>query len=222
VRAATFNVKHCQGLDGRTDPARTATVLQALGAEVMALQELDRGMLRSAGVDQPAALAAALGMEVHFERTISLEGGEYGIGLAGRGLSEVGAEALPGGPGEEPRRAVWGRRGAVWFVCTHLSLRDESQRKQVEALATILAGLGPRVVLLGDLNGTARTLGPLLAAGFDPGRRRRTHPARFPTKQIDWVLGGPGVHIGRTWTLRTKASDHLPLVAEVELPDAYC
>src|SRR5687768_38666 len=38
----TFNIHHGVGLDGRLDLARVAAVIRASGAEVIALQEVDR------------------------------------------------------------------------------------------------------------------------------------------------------------------------------------
>jgi len=40
LRIATYNVHRCRGLDGRTRPDRIAAVLQAIGADIVALQEV--------------------------------------------------------------------------------------------------------------------------------------------------------------------------------------
>src|SRR5262252_5305361 len=40
LRIATYNVHRCRGLDGRTRPDRTAAVLRAIGADIVALQEV--------------------------------------------------------------------------------------------------------------------------------------------------------------------------------------
>lgn len=61
MRVATFNVRHGLADDGRTDPARLARAVAALDADVVALQEVDRGQTRSGGVDQVRAVAAAAG-----------------------------------------------------------------------------------------------------------------------------------------------------------------
>ena len=218
LRVATFNVRRCEGLDGRVDPARTAAVLQATGAGIIALQELDRGLVRSGLVDQPRRLAEALGMVVRFHPTFPMKGGgEYGIALAAHDAFDVEAVELPRARGDdEPRAALCGRHLGVTFVCTHLSLDPEGRARQTWELAGLCEGLEPPVVLMGDLNQTRRRLGPLGDAGLHPGRRRHaTHHARWPRHQIDWVLAGRGAKVTRSWTLRTRASDHLPLVAEV-------
>src|SRR5437879_122411 len=40
LRIATYNIHRCRGIDGRTRPERTAAVLRAIGADVVALQEV--------------------------------------------------------------------------------------------------------------------------------------------------------------------------------------
>ena len=63
TRVATFNMLHGMDLatgDG-SDLEATAAVIEGLGADVVALQEVDRGLPRSGGVDQVAHLCAVLG-----------------------------------------------------------------------------------------------------------------------------------------------------------------
>lgn len=218
MRVATYNVRHCLGIDGRTDPKRIATVLKATGALVIALQELDRGVARSGGRDQPSLLGDLLATEVSFHPIISIGAGAYGIGLAGVGLSGWGEEELPRARASAEARAVmWARRDGITFLCTHLSLDRDGRALQTEALARLVRGLRGPVVLLGDLNQTRRALGPLRHAGLQPGSgRHRTHSSTFPRHQIDWALAGGGARIADSWTLSSRASDHLPLVADLE------
>lgn len=62
VDVMTFNIHHAQGTDGVLDLQRIADVIEASGADVVGLQEVDRHYsARSGWVDQPAALAQLLG-----------------------------------------------------------------------------------------------------------------------------------------------------------------
>jgi len=56
---ASYNIQYGRGRDGRFDLARIAGELA--GADVIALQEVERFWRRSGGVDQPAELARLLG-----------------------------------------------------------------------------------------------------------------------------------------------------------------
>jgi len=216
LRLATFNVRHCLGLDLVTDAERIGQTIRAIGAQVVALQELDRGRRRSGGVDQPATIGELTGTEVFFWPTKRRLRGEYGIGLAVLGEAELEFRALPRIGREEPRGAIVGRAAGVGIVATHVATRDPERAGHLEAIAALAADLAPPAVVLGDLNCPRRELAGLRAAGFDPGPRIPTFGRRRP-RQIDYILAGPGVHLQRLWTVPSEASDHLPLVAEVAL-----
>ena len=62
MRLTTWNVLHGRSpRDGRVDAARFARAVAALETDVLALQEVDRGQPRSAGLDLAALAARAMG-----------------------------------------------------------------------------------------------------------------------------------------------------------------
>ena len=62
MRLATFNILHGQSLtDGLVDVDRFAAAVRTLDADVLALQEVDRGQPRSHGADLAEVAAAAMG-----------------------------------------------------------------------------------------------------------------------------------------------------------------
>ena len=61
LRVATYNIRHGRGLDGRIDLERVAAAIEALGADVVLLQEVDQGTRRAAGVDQARELGRLTG-----------------------------------------------------------------------------------------------------------------------------------------------------------------
>lgn len=62
TRLATFNILHGRSVDdGLVDNDRMAADCALLAADVLCLQEVDRGQLRSHGADQTAAVAKASG-----------------------------------------------------------------------------------------------------------------------------------------------------------------
>jgi len=84
VRIAAYNIKHGEGMDGVVDLARAAEVLRALDADVITLQEIDRGVQRTDGVDQAVALGEMLGMDAYFGDFMPYQGGEYGMAVLSR------------------------------------------------------------------------------------------------------------------------------------------
>lgn len=215
LRIVTFNVHHCRGLDGVVDVERVARVLRSVEADLIGLQELDRGMPRSGGADQSAELARLLGFDVVFFPTLTRGDGEYGLGLAApSALEDARFTPLPLLGAEEPRGAITAHWRGLDVVCTHLSTSARTRRIQTAALAALADGLEGPVVALGDLNQAARSLAPLLDAGFRGAFGHRTLPKVRLRRQIDHILVR-GVRLERSWVVQTNASDHLPLVAEI-------
>jgi endonuclease/exonuclease/phosphatase family metal-dependent hydrolase len=62
LRVATWNLLHGRSVrDGVVDPDRLAEATRTLDADVLAIQEVDRGAERSGEVDQAAVVAEAMG-----------------------------------------------------------------------------------------------------------------------------------------------------------------
>jgi endonuclease/exonuclease/phosphatase family metal-dependent hydrolase len=129
LRVATWNILH--GLDlqqGRSDLTATAAAITALDADVVALQEVDRGLPRSEGTDQAAEIGRRLGLHATFAPALlgdpdtswtamrgagSSEPG-YGVALLSRyALTGITRMALPGGGDgrRRPRSAPSGNPG---------------------------------------------------------------------------------------------------------------
>lgn len=176
-------------------------------------------MVRSGGADQPAELGDALGMVVTFFPTLRRGGGEYGLAVAAvPEVSEARFVPLPRVGSEEPRGAITGRWGTLGLVITHLSTHARARRVQTAALSAIARGMDGPVLVMGDLNqGHRPGLNPLITAGFTAASVPRTLTRSLRRRQIDHVLVSPGLRVERAWTIRTAASDHLPLVAELDV-----
>jgi len=118
VRLASFNVLHGRSLvDGKVSTTRLAEACASLGADVLALQEIDRGQARSGGDDQTAAVADAMGARAwRFEPALVGEpgaawraavdgdhaagpagGSDHAAGPAGEGYHAL--DAIDPGPG---------------------------------------------------------------------------------------------------------------------------
>jgi len=108
VRLASFNVIHGRSLaDGQVSTARLVEACVSLDADVLCLQEIDRGQGRSGSVDQTAAVAEGMGAEHwRFEPAIVGEpGGDW--------RAAEGSDSMPPVPGDDggrgdPRTQGWG------------------------------------------------------------------------------------------------------------------
>lgn len=96
MRLASFNVLHGRSLaDGQVSTERLVDACASLQADVLVLQEIDRNQARSGGVDQTAAVAAAMGVR------------RAGAGQVGAGAWRF-EPALVGEPGATWRAAEEG------------------------------------------------------------------------------------------------------------------
>lgn len=217
-RVATFNLHHCAGLDGRVDIERTARAITALNADLVALQELDQGMERSGRVDQPVELERLIGMSMTFHPTLERGGGRYGIAIASRsGGGPFEYSPLRRLGDEEPRGFLIGPWNGATVIATHLSLRREPRDAQTEELITIAKGIHGPLLLLGDLNQSLWRLRRVVGGRFSVGIIPRRTLVRRWWSQRDHIVGGGGVRVSGRSVRRTRASDHLPLGAEVEV-----
>jgi endonuclease/exonuclease/phosphatase family metal-dependent hydrolase len=237
----TYNVHRCFGVDGLLSPRRIAEVIAACEPDIVALQELDVGRLRTGGVDQAHAIATMLGMELHFHPAVKVMEELYGDAiLTARPSRLVKAGALPGParwPELEPRGALWAvieMDGVELNVInTHLGLSRPDRRAQVEEL------LGPGwlgdarcqdpYILIGDFNAPPRSNAyrrlarELRDAQVVAGHRwpRATFPAYLPVLRLDHVFVSPSVEVLEATVVRSElarvASDHLPLTVDIRL-----
>lgn len=241
VRVLSYNIHHGEGTDGRIDLGRLADVILATRADIVALQEVDRGAARTAGVDQAAELARLTGLGMEFGQTIPLQGGQYGNAVLSRWpIRQATNRALPNPAGGEARavlavETVAPNGESITVLATHFHhTEDEANRvASAEALLALFpaeAGPGPRdapMLLVGDLNATpdSRPLALLLASWFVAGAAdlAPTGPAAEPRRKIDYVLYRPS---GRWRVIESRvvaepvASDHRPVLAVLELRPA--
>jgi endonuclease/exonuclease/phosphatase family metal-dependent hydrolase len=239
----TYNVHRCRGRDRQYSPQRIADVIASASPDIVALQELDVGRARSGGVDQAEMIAGALGMRAQFHPALKVMEEQYGDAILTACPSRlVKTGALPGVQplrGLEPRGALWAAikigGSELQVINTHLGLVARERRKQVECLLSAEwlghEDCGDAVMLVGDFNmqPRSRSYRKLTGRLRDAHRSRNKHyqatfPARFPTLRIDYAFAGPGIHVMHVETVRTPlariASDHLPLVVDLEVESA--
>jgi endonuclease/exonuclease/phosphatase family metal-dependent hydrolase len=224
IRFASYNIHRGIGCDSRFSAERILGVLNEIQADAIALQEVES---HSSGIDMLAWLAERTGFHAIAGITLSRAESRYGNAVLTR--FPVRATQLL-----DLRLSRHEPRGAIaldldcdgsplLLVATHLGLRPGERRAQIEQLLALFhARPHRRAILLGDLNEWFLWGRPLrrLHRHFQPTPAPPTFPARLPIFALDRLWAKPlsilrclGVHRS---TLARAASDHLPLVAEVE------
>jgi endonuclease/exonuclease/phosphatase family metal-dependent hydrolase len=227
IRFATYNVHSAVGIDRRFRPERIAGVLDELRADVVALQEV---LSPVRGFDVHAHLRDATGLHLVSMATMQLAGGTFGNALLSRwpivDLAEHGLSV----PKREPRNAIDATIGRdareLRVIATHLGLRASERREQLSRLIDLVKAV-PDVptVLAGDFNATRGHAREIRAHAAHLGRHDAlaTYPSIAPVLPLDRIFALHGAAIVDIAVHRSRrariASDHLPLVATIELPE---
>lgn len=222
----TQSWKHVLPHRGRMDNlARIGELLHQY--DLVGLQEVDAGSLRSAFVDQTEYLAHQ-GQFLYWYKQINRNLGRFARHSNGF-LSRLGPDRvtdykLPGLPGRGAVIAEWATSdGESLAVCIlHLALGWRARRRQLDylhALATRYAYF----VMMGDFNcgcGSKRFQAMVRASGLRGlDCEMKTFPSWRPTHNLDHILVSPSLRILSTKVIDYALSDHLPLSATIELPE---
>ena len=225
---ASYNIHKGVGLDRRRDPERIVAVLRELDADVIALQECDMRFGTRESV-LPRAL-----LEDHTpwrhapvaQRAASL--GWHGNALlVRRGMAVTHAARLKL-PTLEPRGAVLVDLDidgtALCVVGMHLDLSGLHRRRQAHAITTALAHRDPcPIIVMGDTNEWRPHAGCLIdfAHKFSIAPTGPSFHSRRPIGRLDRIMVDHTTRIiacsVHHSVLASKASDHLPVWADVEL-----
>ena len=236
IRIATWNVHSCVGTDGRLDPDRVADVIATLDADFVALQEVDSRAHRTGGVNQLALLERRLGLHALAGPCLIASDGDFGNALLSRQPAVAVSHIDLSIAGLEPRGAIDARfdqAGAqLRIVATHLGLSRHERRRQIARLNEALTGAAEDVdgaaatVLLGDFNEwRPGALSRVRIVGRRPAAisRVRSFPSRAPLLRLDRIMVEPQpsrfVPRARSAGPVRVASDHLPVVADLEWPE---
>jgi endonuclease/exonuclease/phosphatase family metal-dependent hydrolase len=231
ITIATYNIRHTRGNDEVVDIDRTARAIRALNADIVALQEVDRGVTRSGSVDQPRLLGEQLQMQHAFGSFFPYQGGEYGMAILSR-FPIRGEHALRLPDGNEPRVALMveiqlpsGARVLVVNVHFDWVSNDTLRYRQVAALGAVLDTVSLPTILLGDFNDVpgSRTI-TRWAGTFEalskPHNDHFTFSSARPSREIDHIMLKPGAAWeGRSARVVTDSatSDHRAVVGTVIL-----
>ncbi|MCF6272210.1 MAG: endonuclease/exonuclease/phosphatase family protein [Rhodobacteraceae bacterium] len=226
IRVASYNIHKSVGPDFRRDPARVLDVVADIGADVVALQEVDHRFGQRKSTLPTALLTKKTGLvPVDLtKRPHSL--GWHGNAILVREGTKIQERHMLDLPGLEPRGAVIAdlemADTALRVVGVHLALLRRDRRAQSLALARFLISLPPMpTLIMGDFNEWSRQAQNLsaLRPDYDIHTPGLSFPARRPVVGLDKFalsrhlsFGDSGVH---SRSGARHASDHMPIWADI-------
>ncbi len=229
MKIASYNIHKCRGTDGKVRPDRIVSVLAEIGAELVALQEVDHRFGQRIGLLDPEALRRETGLHLLAQSDAPDGHGWHGNALLVAREPSFYRRLRIQLPGVEPRGAIIAEldlgEGQFRVIAAHFGLLRRSRISQANAMLAAFSDLSPLpTILLGDLNEWRRRRRSSLSV-FEPlfgePKPLPSFPSRRPIFPLDRILGWPrglvadlAVHQS---PLARKASDHLPLTATVDL-----
>ena len=227
ISVASYNIRKSVGTDWRRDPARILDILNEVGADIVALQEVDRRF-----GSRTTSLSPQMIQEQTDYNAISFGVRQQSLGWHGntilyrKGITVLDTMTLTL-PALEPRGAVLADfqvgHEKMRVIGLHLGLVDLWRRRQAQSVLNQLDVLDEALptVIMGDLNQWTTEGGCLAHFAEDhqvisPGPS--FHSSR-PVLNFDRIITtldikvkASGVH---TSDLARKGSDHLPVWAHL-------
>lgn len=217
------------------DLEATAKAIKLGNPDLVALQEVDKFTTRSGvNLDQAKKLAELTGMNYYFAKAIDRSNGEYGVAILSKFPIKTSSRySLPVNSGTNAELRVVGivqvelpNGKRVYFVSTHFDHLAESNRElhAKELLKAIQPYKEHPVIVGGDFNmppssDTWNIIKTEMIMGCTTCPS--TFPATNPTTTIDYILLNK--QAAKYFTIKNYkalieryASDHVPLVAELE------
>jgi endonuclease/exonuclease/phosphatase family metal-dependent hydrolase len=192
--------------------------------DLVALQEVDGGSLRSGYVNQVEHLAH-LGAFPYWYQQLNRNLGRFAQHSNGV-LSRLRPSLLEDHPlpGPRGRGAMLLQLGegseAIAVVSMHLALGARTRNRQLAYIREVLQGYRHHI-LMGDMNTHATDLlqhSPLRDLGLWAPQVAATFPSWQPQRCLDHILLSSELALERCEVLPAPISDHLPVAVQIRLP----
>lgn len=193
--------------------------------DLVGLQEVDAGSLRSGFVDQTEYLANRAGFPYWFKQVNRRLGklAQHSNGMLSRVLpSTIVEHKLPGLPGRGAMLMEFKTSEKPLGICImHLALGRRARMRQL-SFVTELVSHYSHLVMMGDFNcecGSKEFRFLLDKTDLrGPSCDMMTFPSWRPNRKLDHILASSSLKLAKAEVLSYAHSDHLPISVEVELP----
>lgn len=196
--------------------------------DIVGLQEVDAGSLRTSFINQTEYLANRAGFPHWFHQTNRRIGkiARHSNGVLSKfGPAAVSEHKLPGlvpGRGAMVLRYGMGEQQLV-IVLLHLALSKRARLLQLDYISRIISE-DEHLIVMGDMNCQPHSeeLKILLSRTNlrEPIEGHYTFPSWRPRRTIDHILVSSTLEVRDMQVLNVDFSDHLPIAVDISLPAA--
>ncbi|WP_284645565.1 endonuclease/exonuclease/phosphatase family protein [Paenibacillus silviterrae] len=239
LKAATYNINNARGTDNVPDTTRIADAIRSTGAEVIALQAVDKNYSsRSSYEDQPKLISEKLGMYYVFAPNVDLapepgrtERRQFGTMILSKYPIVSSMNHPLSNSGTEKRALLEAdievNGTTIRYFTTHMDTSSTMRLKQAdEILAIVRSQSVPAIVAAYpnalDTSAEMKQLFTELNDAFFDQPEAFTNPSQLPAKRISYIMPDRNWELGEAKVVPSLASTHLPIVSELTLnPDAH-
>lgn len=251
LKVMSFNIAHGLGMDNTVDLERTADVIEQSGSDIVGLQEVDRFFTeRSSFIDQVEWLSRRLGMYAGYGPNLDLDPTEperprrqYGNAILSKYpikyvenhlLTEVASPIAHSEQRGILETVIEVDGVYLNFYNTHLSLKDEELKVNIDEILALLSKSRFPKILTGDFNAAPdhpqiQRIERQFNDVFEELDRSHayTYPSPYknaeegvelkPVTRIDYIFTDFHLLAQNVSVIETAVSDHLPILAELVL-----
>lgn len=196
--------------------------------DIVGLQEVDAGSLRSDFINQTEYLAVKAAFPYWSHQTNRRLGNiaQHSNGLLSKfDPLDIVDHKLPGRvPGRGAMVVRFGEESnPLIVVLMHLALGRNARRVQINYISQLVHQY-EHVVVMGDMNCQPDSEEFQIltkdAGLFAPSSNLNTFPSWNPTRKLDHILVSPSLIVESINVLNVACSDHLPISMEIVVPEA--
>ncbi|MGQ4892618.1 MAG: endonuclease/exonuclease/phosphatase family protein [Candidatus Njordarchaeia archaeon] len=226
----SYNIHQGYSIENKLDIENIYDTIRKENLDIVGLQETDTGRLTSQYVDELLWLSNRLKMFCVFGPAL---GKTYGVAILSKfPIIEHKYYLLPSKL--EQRVLLYAKIDLGYtkinFFTIHLGLTKEERINQLEYALEIIDGYQGYKVLTGDFNShpDSEEIGMVKEKLYDArdlaisrSGGEGTYPSDKPTERIDYIFVSNNFTVSRFKTVKSLASDHLPILAELKLNPGY-
>ncbi len=228
LTVATYNIHSCIGTDKAYDPLRIGSVIKHINPDIMGIQEVDTGYRIAKKVHQVSILESETGLQSIEGPAIKNTTGFYGNLVLTKFKNTMVTRKDISQDGFEPRGILCVefeyQNNTIAFIVTHFGLNSSERLAQAHMLLSFIDHLeNDMVIITGDFNIWCQLerSGKKLINRLGRSSRIPTFHSRVPLLSLDRIWMVPPARSSKMYTLNNRytrlASDHLPLIAAIDL-----
>ncbi len=230
ITVMTYNIHQGFAMSNQIELDKLVKVIESEEPDIIGLQEVDTGRITSAYRDELLYLSENLNMHSYFAPAL---GDTYGVAVLTKCKAiEKHYYKLPS---QLEQRVLLHLKidigyTTINFFTVHLGLTTQERINQLQEVMKIINSTNGPIILTGDFNAESntqeinmvrKTLIDARELAETTTGPEETWPSDKPETRIDYIFISKHFTVKNYKTVRTLASDHLPVIAKLQLKANY-